>query len=924
MNTTLVTDSGRRPVWRSAVSICLATACAMLLLAPVCLAQTPPSVVTLTFEGLKDSEYILNYYNGGYGSLGSGPGPNYGITFGQDSLAIVSYTAGGTGNFSGNPSGSTIAFFLTGTGVVMNVPQGFTTGFSFYYSAFASGSVTVYDGLNGTGNVLATINLPQNVFSSNCPTVNGNLIACNWQQSNNPFTGIARSVNFGGTNGVANEIGFDNITIGSTTATAPLVITNPPATVVSLPSGTVGVQYTFTLAATGGTAPYAWSATGLPPGLQVVNGAISGTPTTAGTYTVAVKVTDSTSPPLSATSQNLTLIINPASLTVTCTPLNTTLAIGARYTATCTASSGFAPYTWSSTNLPTWLAFTSTTGQQTTITGIVPNPPNTSYTYTVTVKGGGEVPATASATLTVNVSGALTVNCTPNPGTAAPGGSFSASCTAAGGQPPYSWSSPNPISWLTTAASGTNNQTLTLSGTVPSPANSSYSMTVVVTDSSQAKQNNQQILTINISAPPPTLTATCSPTSGTYAVNAAYSSACTASGGTAPLAWTFSGLPSWLRSSGTSGGSITLSGAVPAPPPTSYSVTVTVTDSGSGTARQTVSVTITINVAGAPTLTCSPSTGPMMVGIPYTSTCTVAGGVSSYTFSISAGSLPAGVTGTAAATTYTISGKPTAAGAYNYTAQVKDSLGQVATQAFSGTVSPAPSVGTFTLANVGSTANQATATLALASAPPIALSGTLCLTFAADSSVPGASTFQSQEVVFANGTTNANCSSTLKTSLAFTIAAGSTAAAFAGNSSQFSQGTVAGTITVTMKSLTDSNGNSVLPSPAPAQTISVAVAQPSLTNTASMSTTSSTVTVVFDAVTPKRSLAGVNYTFNSSSGSPITITVSFTSGSFAGMDQSQWFGTAASLATGGAFSLSATFPCTNCSLITGVQVTLSN
>ncbi|MEI9975912.1 MAG: hypothetical protein WDO73_29935 [Ignavibacteriota bacterium] len=42
------------------------------------------------------------------------------------------------------------------------------------------------------------------------------------------------------------------------------------------------------------------------------------------------------------------------------------------------------------------------------------------------------------------------------------------------------------------------------------------------------------------------------------------------------------------------------------------------------------------------------------------------------------------------------------------------------------------------------------------------------------------------------------------------------------------------------------------------------------------------------------------------------------------MDQSQWFGTAPSLPTGGAFSLTATFPCTGCSSITGVQVTLAN
>jgi hypothetical protein len=65
------------------------------------------------------------------------------------------------------------------------------------------------------------------------------------------------------------------------------------------------------------------------------------------------------------------------------------------------------------------------------------------------------------------------------------------------------------------------------------------------------------------------------------------------------------------------------------------------------------------------------------------------------------------------------------------------------------------------------------------------------------------------------------------------------------------------------------------------------------------------------------------YTFQSSAGTT-TIPVSFTSGTFSGLDQSQWFGTAASLSTGGAFSLTATFPCTGCSSISGVQVTLAN
>lgn len=61
----------------------------------------------------------------------------------------------------------------------------------------------------------------------------------------------------------------------------------------SLPSGTIGAPYSATLTASGGAAPYAWADGGLPAGLQQAAGTISGTPTSAGSFTVAVKVTDS-------------------------------------------------------------------------------------------------------------------------------------------------------------------------------------------------------------------------------------------------------------------------------------------------------------------------------------------------------------------------------------------------------------------------------------------------------------------------------------------------------------------------------------------------------------------------------------------------------------------------------------------------------
>lgn len=168
--------------------------------------------IVLTFEGLGDQEAVNEYYNGGTGGSGSGPGPNYGVSFSTNSLSIIDADAGGSGNFGGEPSPDTILFFLTGAAATMNVPGGFTTGFSFYYSAISSpGTIRVYDGLNATGNLLATLDLPLTP-NNGAPDPTGSFSPL--VPIGVTFAGTAMSVDFGGT---VNQVGFDNITIGSGT-----------------------------------------------------------------------------------------------------------------------------------------------------------------------------------------------------------------------------------------------------------------------------------------------------------------------------------------------------------------------------------------------------------------------------------------------------------------------------------------------------------------------------------------------------------------------------------------------------------------------------------------------------------------------------------------------------------------------------------
>lgn len=84
-------------------------------------------------------------------------------------------------------------------------------------------------------------------------------------------------------------------------------------TTTSVPEGVQFESYSKTMEAFGGTAPYHWTATGLPSGLTLSDsGQISGTPTSAaGDYTVTFTVNDSASPTPHTASRMITVRVNP-------------------------------------------------------------------------------------------------------------------------------------------------------------------------------------------------------------------------------------------------------------------------------------------------------------------------------------------------------------------------------------------------------------------------------------------------------------------------------------------------------------------------------------------------------------------------------------------------------------------------------------
>ena len=90
------------------------------------------------------------------------------------------------------------------------------------------------------------------------------------------------------------------------------IIPAPQITTTSLPNGSIGVFYSATLAAAGGIPPYSWTIMqgSLPSGitLNATSGVISGTPTSAGTSSFTVQVSDSETPAMTATA-SLSIVI---------------------------------------------------------------------------------------------------------------------------------------------------------------------------------------------------------------------------------------------------------------------------------------------------------------------------------------------------------------------------------------------------------------------------------------------------------------------------------------------------------------------------------------------------------------------------------------------------------------------------------------
>ena len=618
--------------------------------------------------------------------------PLTGGTFGAAYSASITAASGGTSPYTYAVTAGALPGGLvlnTGTGAITGTPSALGT-FNF--------SVTATDSSTGTGPYTATqgysidvvdippvanpvsITVPYNAGPTNVPlniTGGAPTSVIGSAASNGTATTSGITVSYQPDAGYAGPDSFTYIATNSGGASAPALVTvtvsDPVITIT--PSGglaaTVAVPYTQTFTWNGGAQPWSgYQVTNLPAGLSITGTTansvtVSGTPTQAGSFTLNVSATDS-STGNGPYTVGQAFALNVGAPTLALAPAAGTLNVpyGAAYSQAFSASGGTGPYSYAQTGaLPAGVTFTGNT-----LSGTATAPGSYPIVVTATDTGstGSGSPFTVAQNFTLNVP-TPTITVSPlslaNP---VAGSAYSATITAAGGIAPYDFA--------VTAGALPGGLTLAPGGTLSGTSNvvGTFNFTITATDANG--QTGSRAYTVTIAAPVLTLNPAPGALTATY--GAAYSQAFTAGGSAGPFNYALTGaLPAGVTFTGN-----TLSGTPTVPG--SYPITVTATDTvltGVG-APFSIAQNYSLNVP-APTIVVDPATlADGTAAQAYGATLTATGGVGPYGFAVTAGALPAGLT---LSTGGDLSGTPTASGTFNFTVTATDANGQTGSRAYS-------------------------------------------------------------------------------------------------------------------------------------------------------------------------------------------------------------------------------------------------
>ncbi len=448
--------------------------------------------------------------------------------------------------------------------------------------------------------------------------------------------------------------------------------TTPVITTTSLPAAAVCATYTpTTIAVAGGLSPYSFSATGLPAGLAIdpALGKITGNPSLPvpgpgvlnTTYNVIVTVTDSSTPPLSA-SRTLPLFLNdPTAPLGIAGPANGTVPATGGTVGPYTASGGAGTIAWTVTSVNPATGLITASASP---VNLVVSPTLAAGSYTVTLQAAdslscGPHAATKTVTVVKQAGTVLDINPVTIPQqtlcTASTVPQFTTAAGASGtGTLTWALSSvpalPNGLVFNT--GTGALTGTPQLMASSPYAQTTTYALTVTVTDSAIPAQTATRTFSMVISDPmapfnilgPTNVVIPAAGGAQAYSINPS------ATGAFVPVTWQLSGsIPAGITLSPLSGNSTTIvvDASVPATGGVGtpfYEFTLKAVDNSCGTVKHTVDLVVRVTKPSGGLLAFNYTSFPnATVCAAYLNAPTTTGGTGPITYSLVASSLPTGL-----------------------------------------------------------------------------------------------------------------------------------------------------------------------------------------------------------------------------------------------------------------------------------------